>query len=58
MHPHEVWQIEVADRIYEAEVEELIEWIKEGAVQPDDKIRKGNLRGQSPRTLPVFSSKS
>jgi hypothetical protein len=54
MNPHEVWQIEVQDRIYEAEIEEVIEWIKEGAVLPEDKIRKGNLRWLAAGRVPEF----
>jgi hypothetical protein len=54
MNPHEVWQVEVQDRIYEAEIEEVIEWIKEGAVSPDDKIRKGNLRWLAAGRVPEF----
>ena len=44
MNSHEVWQVEVQGNIYEANVEEIIEWINEGSVLPEDKVRKGSLR--------------
>ena len=44
MNSHNTWQVFAQDRIFEAEYEELIQWIKEGAVLPEDKVRRGNLR--------------
>lgn len=40
----EVWQINVAGQIYEANFEELTQWIAEGSLLPQDKVRRGNLR--------------
>jgi hypothetical protein len=40
----EVWQVEVDNRVYTATIEEVIEWIQEGSVQPGDKVRRGSLR--------------
>lgn len=39
-----LWQVQVDDTIYSAELNEVIEWINEGAVLPDHKVRRGNLR--------------
>ena len=52
MNSQELWQIEVQDRIYEATLDEVIEWIKEGAVLPEDRIRRGNLRWLSAGRVP------
>ena len=41
---NEKWQVEVAGQIYDATFGELGDWIGEGALQPEDKVRKGNLR--------------
>jgi len=40
----EAWRVRVDDRVYEADLTELIEWVKEGAVAPDDLVQKGTLR--------------
>ena len=52
MNSHEVWQVEVQGRIYEADIEEIIEWIGEGSVTPDDKVRKGSLRWLKAEKVP------
>jgi uncharacterized protein (DUF2062 family) len=58
MNSHNTWQVSVQDRVYEASYEELVEWIKEGAVLPDDKVKRGNLRwlnaGKIPELYPYF----
>lgn len=41
---NELWQAEVNGQIYEASFEELTQWITEGALLPNDKVRRGNLR--------------
>lgn len=38
------WQVETQGQIYEAEFEELKQWISEGAVIASDKVKRGNLR--------------
>jgi hypothetical protein len=38
------WQVETQGQIYEAEFEELKQWIAEGAVLSSDKVKRGNLR--------------
>ena len=44
MNSPALWQVQVDDQIYQAELNEIIEWIDEGAVLPKHKIRRGNLR--------------
>ncbi len=55
------WQVEVGGQIYEAVLAELPEWINEGSLLPDDKIRKGNLRWiearKVPALIPFFNAK-
>ncbi len=50
----EIWQVEVGGQIYEAPLAELPEWIGEGSLQPDDKVRKGNLRWIEARKVPTL----
>ncbi len=52
MNSQEMWQVEVQGHIYEANIEEIIEWIGEGSVTPDDKIRKGSLRWLKAEKVP------
>lgn len=58
MNSQEIWQVAVSDRVYEANFEEVVQWIKEGAVLPEDKVRRGNLRwlnaGKVPEFYPFF----
>ncbi|HUR98070.1 MAG TPA: hypothetical protein VMZ26_08415 [Pyrinomonadaceae bacterium] len=51
-NPQEVWQVEVGGQVYEAPFAELGDWIGEGSLQPDDKVRKGNLRWIEARLVP------
>ena len=44
MNSQDIWQIQVNERVYDANFEEVVEWINEGAILPEDKIRRGNLR--------------
>lgn len=44
MNPNEIWQVDVNGQIYEASLLELTEWIAEGSLLPQDKVRRGNLR--------------
>src|SRR5687768_1112932 len=58
---NEIWQVEVGGEIYEAPFGELGNWIGEGSLQPDDKVRKGNLRWIEarlvPSLIPFFNAK-
>ena len=55
------WSVEVSGQIYEASLDELIQWVGEGALLPGDKVRKGNLRwivaGKVPQLMPHFAAK-
>ena len=55
MEVQEAWRVQVDDRIYVAELDELVEWIKEGAVASDDLVQKGNLRWLSAGRVPELS---
>ena len=44
MNSHEIWCIQVNDSVYEANFEEVVEWINEGAILSEDKVKRGNLR--------------
>ena len=39
----EIWQVDANGEIYETDFENLAEWIAEGALQPQDKVRRGTL---------------
>lgn len=55
MNSHEIWHVDVQNNIYEASYEEVIQWIKEGAILPEDKVRRGNLRWLSASKVPEFN---
>ena len=61
MNAQESWQAEVNGQIYDASFEELAQWIYEGAILPQDKVRRGNLRwleaGKVPLLLEFFNAK-
>ncbi|MEP7076567.1 MAG: hypothetical protein ABI878_12240 [Acidobacteriota bacterium] len=50
----ENWQVEVGGQIYEADFGELAAWVAEGALQPDDKVRRGNLRWIEAKRVPTL----
>jgi hypothetical protein len=54
MNTQEIWQVEVGGQIYEANFEELAQWIAEGALLPHDKVRRGNLRWISAEKVPAL----
>lgn len=43
-NPNEIWQTSVNGQVYETDFAGLVEWIAGGSLQPQDKVRKGNLR--------------
>ena len=53
---NESWQVEVNGQVYEAQFDELATWINDGALQPDDKVRRGNLRWIEARKVPALLS--
>ena len=59
---NEIWQVEVGGQVYEAPFDELPEWIGEGSLHPDDKVRKGNLRWieakRVPALVPFFNART
>lgn len=59
---NEAWQIEVNGQVYEASFAEMADWIADGALQPEDKVRRGNLRWiearKVPTLVPFFNSKA
>ena len=59
---HETWQVEVGGTVYEAQFAELPDWISEGSLQPEDKVRRGNLRWiearKVPQLVPLFNAKA
>ena len=62
VNPQEIWQVEVGGQVYEAAFAELGDWIGEGSLQPDDKVRRGNLRWiearRVPDLVPFFNAKA
>ena len=62
-HPNnESWQVDVGGQVYSATFAELGEWIGDGALQPEDMVRKGNLRcikaRKVPGLVPFFNAKA
>ncbi len=61
MNTQEIWQAEVNGQIYDADLEELAQWIYEGAILPQDKVRRGSLRwieaGKAPLLIEFFNAK-
>jgi hypothetical protein len=55
INPSEVWQVEVQNQIFEANIEELCQWITEGALLPSDKVRRGNLRWLEANKVPLLN---
>lgn len=48
----EIWQIDIGTEVYEANFEVLTQWVSEGSVLPQDKVRRGNLRWIEARKVP------
>lgn len=59
-YSNDLWQAEVLGQIYDTNFAEMTEWIGEGALQPSDKVRRGNLRwieaGKVPAFIPFFNA--
>lgn len=58
---NDLWQAEVLGQIYDTNFIGIAGWINEGAIQPSDRVRRGNLRwieaGKVPAFLPFFNAK-
>src|SRR3954447_5670899 len=50
----ETWQLMCPDGIFETDLETLQEWIRDGRVQRDDKVCKGNLKWIEAYSAPVL----
>jgi hypothetical protein len=50
--PHSNWYVESQGQIFEAELEELKQWIAEGSVLPSDRVKRGNLRWLAAEKVP------
>lgn len=50
----EIWQIDIGDQVYEATFDVMAQWISEGALLPQDKVRRGNLRWIEARRVPAL----
>ena len=53
---NDLWQVEANGEVYDASFAELAEWIAEGALQPDDKVRRNNLRWIEARKVPSLTT--
>ncbi len=57
----EIWQVDVGGDLYETNLQEMANWIFDGTLQPEDKVRRGNLRWiearKVPHLLPFFNAK-
>jgi hypothetical protein len=57
--PGDAWQVMVNGEVYEADLDTIKQWIVEGAVQPQDKVRRGKLNwldaGRVPALRAAFS---
>lgn len=51
---NEIWQVDVNGQVYEAALTELTDWIAEGSLLPQDKVRRGNLRWLEAGKIPVL----
>lgn len=54
INPNEIWQVKVKNQIFEANIEELCQWITEGALLPADEVRRGNLRWLEANKVPLL----
>ncbi len=52
----EQWQVEAEGRIFDTTFDEMIVWIREGSLLPQDKVRKGNLRWIEASKVPSLNS--
>lgn len=50
----EIWQVDAGGEIYQGSLEELTQWITEGALLPQDKVRRGNLRWIEAQKVPTL----
>jgi len=57
----DIWQVEAAGQIYSTNLEEIANWIDDGRLTREDKVRKGELRwiaaGKVPLLISFFNAK-
>lgn len=53
-NPLETWQIDAGGQIYETNFDEMTQWISEGSLLPQDKVRRGNLRWIEAQKVPAL----
>ena len=62
INKNETWQVDVGGQVYEAGFSEFVEWIVDGSLQPEDLVRRGNLRWieaqKVPKLAPFFNAKA
>lgn len=51
---NDVWQTEVNGQIYSTDLQGLAQWIAEGSLLPQDRVRRGNLRWIEARKIPAL----
>ncbi|HEX7956714.1 MAG TPA: hypothetical protein VF508_07225, partial [Pyrinomonadaceae bacterium] len=55
----ETWQVSTPDGVFQADLQTLKQWVAEGLVMPDDRVRKGSFNwieaGRAPSLRRVFS---
>jgi hypothetical protein len=52
----QIWLVEINGRVHEANLDEVKQWIAEGIVLPDHKVKYGNMRWLEAGKLPHFKS--
>src|SRR5688572_8202625 len=50
----EDWQVNIQGQIIEASLTEVVQKIRKGEVNPQDKVKKGNLRWTEASKVPLF----
>jgi hypothetical protein len=53
---NEIWQVMIGEELHEADLETLKQWVINGQVQPEDMVRKGNLRWIEAHRAPALRS--
>ncbi len=52
--PQEIWQADINGDLFETNLQEITQWISEGALLPQDKVRRGNLRWIEAKKVPLL----
>jgi hypothetical protein len=54
MNSQNLWQVAAEGRLYEADSDEMIQWINEGALLPEDLVKHGQLRWLEAGKVPIL----